>query len=104
MDFIGGWSNTKFGHDYLFMVVDCFSKKMIFIPCTNKLTGEGAAKLFFQHVWKHLWLFTSIISVWNNMFLSHLWKALWRIMDTRLKRSPLSICRPMADGQTKDCK
>ncbi|CAL2244419.1 unnamed protein product [Prunus armeniaca] len=49
MDFLGGLPTTKSGNDYLFMVVDRFSKMVILIPCKKTVIGEGAAKLFFQH-------------------------------------------------------
>ena len=62
MDFFGGFSKTKSGNNYLFIVVDRFSKMVILIPCKKIVTEEGAAKLFFQNVWKYFGLPTSIIS------------------------------------------
>ena len=87
MDFRGGLPMTKARHDYLFVVVDGFSKMIVLIPCTKTVTGAGAAKLFFEHVWKHFGLPTSIISDRDSRFLGHFWDSLWGMMDTRLKKS-----------------
>jgi hypothetical protein len=62
MDFVGGLPMTKGGHDYLYVVVDRFSKMYILIPCKNKITTEQTFNLFFQYVWVHFGLPTSIIS------------------------------------------
>jgi hypothetical protein len=62
MDFVGVLPMTKGGHDYLYVVVDRFSKMCILIPCKKQITAEKIANLFFQHVWVHFGLPTSIIS------------------------------------------
>ncbi|CAL2257592.1 unnamed protein product [Prunus armeniaca] len=49
INFLGGLPKTKSGNDYLFVVVDRFSKMVILIPCKKTVIGEGVAKLFFQH-------------------------------------------------------
>jgi hypothetical protein len=86
MDFVGGLPMTKGGHDYLY-VVNRFSKMCISMPCKKKITTEQIANLFFQHVWVHFGLPTSIVSDRNTRFLGDFWTSLWRMMDTKLKRS-----------------
>ncbi|CAL9018651.1 unnamed protein product, partial [Prunus brigantina] len=97
MVFLGGLPTSTTGFDYLFVVVDRFSKMVILIPCKKTISGEGASKLFFHHVWKHFRLPTSIISDQDNRFLGHFWKSLWGFMDTKLKRS--TAFHPQTDGQ-----
>jgi hypothetical protein len=87
MDFVGGLPMTKGGHDYLFVVVDRFNKMCILMPCKKKITDEQTANLFFQHVWVHFGLPTSIISDRDTRFLGEFWTSLWRMMDTKLRRS-----------------
>ena len=38
-------------HDYLYVVVDIFSKMCILMPCKKTITAEQTADLYFQHVW-----------------------------------------------------
>jgi len=99
MDFVGGLPVSKKGNDYLYVVVDRFSKMCILIPCKKTITGQGAADLFFNHVWIHFGLPTSIISDRDSKFLGKFWTSLWERMDTRLKRS--TAFHPQTDGQTE---
>jgi hypothetical protein len=46
MDFVGGLPKSRKGHDYLYVVVDRFSKMCILIPCNKQITAEQTAKLF----------------------------------------------------------
>jgi hypothetical protein len=87
MDFVGGLPISKRGHDYLYVVVDRFSKMCILMPCKKKIIVEKTANLFFQYVWVHFGLPTSIISDQDTRFLGYFWTNLWRMMDTNLKRS-----------------
>jgi hypothetical protein len=87
MDFVGGLPMSRKGHDYLYVVVDNFSKMCIFMPCKNQVTTKQAAHLIFQHVWVHFGFPTSIISDRDSQFLEEFWTILWQLMDTKLKRS-----------------
>jgi hypothetical protein len=87
MDFVGGLPMSKRGHDYLYVVVDRFNKMCILMTCKNNITAEQTANLFFQYVWVHFGLPTSIISDRDTRFLGDFWTRLWRMMDTNLKRS-----------------
>ena len=50
MDFVGVLPMTKGGHDYLYVVVDRFSKMCILMPCKKKIIVEQTSNVFFQHV------------------------------------------------------
>ena len=62
MDFVGGLPFWKIGHDYFYVVVDRFRKMCILMPCKKKVTAEQSTHLFFQNVWVHFGLPTSIVS------------------------------------------
>jgi hypothetical protein len=47
-------------HDYLYVVVDMFSKMCVLMPCKKKIIAEKTAHLFFQHVRVHFGLQLSI--------------------------------------------
>jgi hypothetical protein len=87
MDFVGGLPMSNGGHDYLYVVVDRLSKMCILMPCKKKIIVEKTVNLFFQYVWVHFGLPTSIISDRDTRFLGDFWTSLWRMMDTKLKRS-----------------
>ena len=61
MDFVGGFPKSRKGHDYLYMVVNRYSKMCLLIPCNKQVTAEQTTKLFFQNVWVHFGLPTSIV-------------------------------------------
>ena len=50
MDFMEGFPMNKKGHDYLFIVVDRFSKMCIFIPYKKLIMGQDVVNLVFSHV------------------------------------------------------
>jgi hypothetical protein len=62
MDFLWGLPMTKGGHDYLYVVVDRSSNMCILMSCKNKITVENTGNIFFQYVWVHFGLPTSIVS------------------------------------------
>jgi hypothetical protein len=97
MDFVGGLPILKGGHDYLYVVVDRFNKMCILMPCKKQITTEKTVNLFFQYVWVHFGLPTSIISNRDTRFLGDFWTILWRMMDTKLKRS--TSFHPQIDKQ-----
>jgi hypothetical protein len=53
MDYMSGLLTTKRGIDYVFMVIDRFSKIALLSPYKKSITTEATAKLFFEKVWVH---------------------------------------------------
>jgi hypothetical protein len=62
MDFVEILPMSKRGRDYFYVVVDRFNKMCISMPCKKHIATEQNSKLFFQYVWVHFGLPTSIIS------------------------------------------
>jgi hypothetical protein len=48
MDYMLGLPSTKRGNDYVFLVVDRFSKMAILVAYKKSITIEATAKLFFE--------------------------------------------------------
>jgi hypothetical protein len=99
MDFVGGLPMSRKGHDYIYVVVDHFSKMCILMPFTKKVTAEQTTQLFFQNVWVHFGFPKSIVSDWDSRFVGSFWSSLWALMDTKLKKS--TSFHPQTDGQTE---
>ena len=55
MDFEGGFPRNREGHEYLFVVVERFSKMCILIPCKNINKGKKVGNIFFEKIWVHFW-------------------------------------------------
>ena len=43
MDFVWGLPKSRKGHDYLYVIVDRFSKMCILIPCNKQIIAEQTA-------------------------------------------------------------
>ena len=71
MDFILGSPPTLEKHAYIFVVVCCFSKMALFIPCNKNITTQQTTNLYFSHVWTTVSLPCSITSNRDGHFLSH---------------------------------
>jgi hypothetical protein len=99
MDYMSNLPSTKNGNDYVFMVVDRFSKMAIIAACKKNITAEAIAKLFFERVWVHFGIPQCIISDRDDRFLSTFWSSLWSMLDTKLTKS--TSFHPQTDGQTE---
>ena len=98
MDYMSSLPSTEHGNDYIFVVVDWFSKMAIMTACKKNITVDATTKLFFERVWVHFWLPQTIISDWDSRFLSTFWSSLWSLLDIKLTKS--TSFDPEIDGQT----
>ena len=87
---------SRKGHDYLYVVVDRFSKMCILMACEKIITAKKTANLFFQNVWIYFGLPTSIVTDRDSRFVGNFWSKLWDMMDTKLKKS--TSFHPKIDG------
>jgi hypothetical protein len=86
VDFVGGLPMSRKGRDYLYVVVDRFIKMCVLIPCKNQVTTEQKMQMFFENVWVHFGLPTSIVSNRDSRFMGKFFSILWELMDTRIKK------------------
>jgi len=99
LDFITHLPLTKNKNDTLITVVDRFSKQLVLIPTTIKITAEETAKKIFDNVVRYHGLPTSIVSDRDPRFTSKFWTKLFEITGSELRMS--SSYHPQTDGQTE---
>jgi len=68
------WTTCQASHipsgDYVFVVVDCFSKMVILVAWKKSITTEATTKLFFEQVLVHFGIPHTIVSYQENWFLN----------------------------------
>jgi hypothetical protein len=97
MDYMYGFPSTKQGNDYVFLVVDRFSKMAILTGCKKNLIAEDTSKLFFKRVCLHFGIPQIIISDQDIRLLNTFWSSLWSLLDTKLTKS--TTFHPQTDDQ-----
>jgi len=87
------------GYNTILVVCDQFNKMAHFIATTEKMSAEGLAKLFWDHIWKLHRLPESIISDKGVQFAAGMMKELNNLLGIQTKLS--MAYHPQMDGQTE---
>ena len=59
------------GYNYILVVVDWFSKEVVFVPCTKEETAYSTTELFRDHVWYQHGLPSTVVSDHGSVFASN---------------------------------
>ena len=87
------------GYNYILVVVDQFSKEVVFVPCTKEETTYSTAELFRYHVWCQHGLPSTIISDHESVFASNFQGDLYKLLG--IKRKMSTAFHPQTDRQTE---
>ena len=99
MDFMTHLPKTPRGYDAITVFVDKFTKHAHFVPSTTTDTATDVARQFFDNVFRHHGMPTTIVSDRDTKFTSQFWQELHRLMDVKLAMS--TAYHPQTDGQTE---
>lgn len=69
MNFVGGLPMSKHGNEYLYVVIDRFSKMCILIACKKIVKAHEVVDILFLNVWVHFGFPNSIFSYRDSRFL-----------------------------------
>jgi len=83
MDFITQLLMVQ-GCNKILVMVDRFSKYVIFVTTKIPCSTEGVAKLFFKNIVKYWGLPLNIVSDMDARFMSDFWTTLFKIMGMKL--------------------
>jgi len=87
------------GYNYILVVIDRFSKEVMFVPCTKEETTLSTAELFRDHIWCQHGLPSSVVSDRGSVFASNFLRELYRLLG--IKRKMSTAFHPQTDGQTE---
>ncbi len=87
------------GHDAILVIVDQFSKEIIPVACSTKLTSEGWAKILCDEVYAKHGMPQVVISDRGTIFVSKFMKDLYNLLQ--IKGNFSTAYHPQTDGQTE---
>jgi len=85
------------GYNYILVVVDRFSKEVMFVSCIKKESTLSTAELFRDHIWCQHGLPSSVVSDCGLVFASSFLGELYRLLGVKCKMS--TVFHPQTNGQ-----
>ena len=98
MDFNGGFPKVE-GFESVLVVVNRFSKYVVFIPAPSECLTEEATRIFFSNVVKHFGMPEDIVSDRDTRFTGRFWVELFKMWGTECKFSTTN--HPQTNGHTE---
>ena len=86
-------------YNYILVVVDRFSKEVVFVLCTKEETAYSTTELFRDHVWCQHGLPNTVVSNRGSVFASNFLGELYKLLGIERKMS--TAFHPQTDGQTE---
>ena len=86
-------------YDFMFIIVDRFSKAVIASSCRKDITAEQTLKLYLEQVWWRTGLLQQVISDRGPQFVSKVMQELWEKLGVKSLLS--TAFHPQTDGETE---
>jgi hypothetical protein len=99
MDFIVGLPKTQSGYDSIWVIVDCLSKVVHFIPVKPTYKGSKLAELYITRIVCLHGVPKKIVSDRGTQSTPKFWENLHESMDMKLNFN--LVYHPQTDGQTE---
>ncbi|GJZ03293.1 putative reverse transcriptase domain-containing protein [Tanacetum coccineum] len=99
MDFITKLPKTSNRHDTIWVIVDCLTKSVHFIPTRETDSMETLTRLYIKEIVSQHSMPISIISDRDSHFTSRFWQSLQSALGTQLDMS--TAYHPETDGQSE---
>ncbi|KAG2804742.1 hypothetical protein PC111_g17549 [Phytophthora cactorum] len=99
LDFVFGLPVDDHGNTGILVFVCRLSKMVHLAPVPDTVTGEQAARLFVDGVFRHHGLPETFVSDRDPRFTAAFWQTLFQLLGTRLHMSTAD--HPQTDGQTE---
>lgn len=90
MDFISGFQKVN-KLTYILVVVEKFSKYVVFIATLSSCPSKVAVKLFYKNLVKNFKIPIDIVSNRNKRFTGRFWSSLFNMIGTNLKFSTTNL-------------
>ena len=84
MDFLLGFPKGKKGNDAIWVIVDCLTKSMLFLPIKMTDSVDKLAKIYINEVVRLHEIPVSIVSNRDPRFTFHLWPSIQHVLGKRL--------------------
>ena len=85
------------GYNYILVVVNQFSKEVVFVLCTKEETAYSTTELFRDHVWCQHGLPSAVVSDHGSVFVSNFLGELYKPLG--IKRKMSTAFHPQTDRQ-----
>ncbi|KAG3129615.1 hypothetical protein PI126_g20886 [Phytophthora idaei] len=99
LDFVLGLPADDHGNTGILVFVCRLSKMVHLAPVPDTVTGEQAARLFVDGVFRHHGLPETFVSDRDPRFTAAFWQTRFQLLGTRLHMSTAD--HPQTDGQTE---
>ncbi|KAG3194823.1 hypothetical protein PC128_g9042 [Phytophthora cactorum] len=99
LDFVFGLPADDHGNTGILVFVCRLSKMVHLASVPDTVTGEHAARLFVDGVFRHHGLPETFVSDRDTRFTAAFWQTLFQLLGTRLHMSTAD--HPQTDGQTE---